>query len=280
MKVADPTKPENPRAWFLVAPATILLLLCLEAPLAAIIVRSLSGEGGFVGERWFVDVLEGQGFWLAAARSFGFSAAALLIQIPLGLWIALHTPRAGWGAGVSLVAMALPLMIPAGSVGLIWNAFAVAPDAPLAAANAAGNPVAAWAMLLAMDAWRWTGLIALLVYVRLGDAPEPLLLAARVDGASGWSIFRHVQLPLLWRSLGVAALIRFADSMAGYGDVLVLNAGGPREATTLLALELRRYSAPADFGHAAAMGLVYVAALLAFARLAFVVFGRSREDAR
>ena len=280
MKLVDPTTPVNQRAWFLVALATVVLLICLEAPLAAMIVRSLSGEGGFTGERWFVDVLQGQGFWLALARSLGFSLAALLIELPLGLWIALHTPRRGWGAGVSLVAMALPLMIPASSIGLMWNAFAVAPDGPLGAADAAGNPVAAWAMLLAMDAWRWTGLVALLAYVRLGDVPETLFLTARVDGASGWSIFRHVQLPLLWRTLLIAALIRFADSMAAYGDALVLHGGGPNEATTLLALELRRYFAPADLGHAAAAGLVYVAVMLAFARLAFGVFSRNREGAR
>jgi ABC-type sugar transport system permease subunit len=176
--------------------------------------------------------------------------------------------------------MALPLMIPSGSIGVLWHAFAVIPDAPLGAANAAGNPAAAWAMLLAMDAWRWTGLVALLVYLRLGDTPQSLLLAARVDGAGRWSVFRHVQLPLLWRTLAIAALIRFADSMAAYGDVLVLKGGGPNGATTLLALELRRYSAPADFGHAAAMGVVYVAALLAFVRLAFMVLDRNREAAR
>lgn len=267
--------PVNQRAWLLAAPVAVMLLVCLAFPIILLAVRSLFGSAGeFIGERAFGEVFQSQAFWLSALRSLGLAFGALAIEAPLGLALGLAAPRRGWGAGVALCAMAAPLMIPPAVVGHIWNAFAAAPGAPLASGAAASDPIVAWIVLFAMDAWRWTGLVALLIYVALADVPERMMTAAEIDGASGWSVFRHVQLPCLWRALVIAALLRFADSFTAFAEALTFNGGGPQEATTLLGVELLRLGAAGDLARAAAAGLIQVVAMLAFARLAFAVLGK------
>ncbi|MDZ7636751.1 MAG: hypothetical protein U5J83_00615 [Bryobacterales bacterium] len=88
-----------------------------------------------------------------------FTGIVLLIELPLGVAIALAMPRTGWGVSVCLVLMALPLLIPWNVVGAIWNIFGRPTSACWARTlNALGfdynytrQPVAAWFTLSLMD---------------------------------------------------------------------------------------------------------------------------------
>jgi hypothetical protein len=101
----------------------------------------------------------------------------LLIEIPLGIAIALTMPTKGAGVGV-LIVMAIPLLIPWNVVGTIWQIFGRADIGLLGATlaklgisyNYAGDPFDAWVTVLVMDVWHWTSLVALLCY---GPAGHP-----------------------------------------------------------------------------------------------------------
>ncbi len=64
--------------------------------------------------------------------------------------------------------------------------------------------------------------------------PEPYYQAARIDGASRWAVFRHIQLPKMRGVLMIAVLLRFMDSFMIYTEPFVLTGGGPGTATTFL----------------------------------------------
>src|SRR3546814_17233156 len=85
-----------------------------------------------------------------------------------------------------------------------------------------------------MDVWHWTPLVALLCYAGLRAIPDAFYQAARIDGASTWAIFRHIQLPKMRGVLTIAILLRFMDSFMIYTEPFVLTGGGPGNATTFL----------------------------------------------
>ena len=109
-----------------------------------------------------------------------------------------------------------------------------------------------------MDVWHWTPLIALLCYSGLRAIPEAFYQAARIDRASKWSVFRHIQLPKLKSVLVIGVLLRFMDSFMIYTEPFVLTGGGPGNSTTFLSQALTQMAiGQFDIGPAAAFSLIY-----------------------
>lgn len=257
-------------AFLLLAPSLAVMVLVGVLPLAFVVYYSLHDTFGgnsfvWVGLEWFRSVLTAPEFWGAMGRSALFTALALAVQVPLGLWIALRMPQRGWVASACLLAFALPLLAPLMVVGYLWKVM-VLPETGLltAAAGAAGltldmnSPVATWIVLLLMDTWHWTGLVVLLCTAGLRAIPQAHYQAARIDGASAYAIFRHVQLPRLRQVLLIAILLRAMDSFMIYTEAYVVTRGGPDVATTFLATELVQTALiQFDLGEGAAISVIW-----------------------
>ena len=185
----------------------------------------------------------------ALGRQFLFSGLVLLIEIPLGILIALAMPKRGWGVSASLVTLALPLVIPWNVIGTIWIIF-TRPDIGLFGVGInsldllevpfdhTAKPIYAWITLLAMEVWHWTPLVALLAYAGLRAIPEAYFQAAKIDGASPWATFLYIQLPKMRGVLTIAVLLRWMDSFLIYAEPFALTGGGPGNATTFLSIYL------------------------------------------
>ena len=220
----------------------------------------------FVGDEWFRDTLRNTELHDAFIRQVVFSGCVLLIEIPLGLGLALIMPKRGAAASASLVLLGLPLLIPWNVVGTIWQIFARADIGLLGAAltgagipfNDTQDPLSAWSTIVVMDVWHWTSMVALLCYAGLKAIPDAFYQAARIDGAGRWSVFRNIELPKLRRVLVIAVLLRFMESFMIYTEPSVVTGGGPGEATSFLSLDLVKIVlGQVDLGNAAAMSLVY-----------------------
>jgi glycerol transport system permease protein len=225
----------------------------------------------WAGTDWYVQLLHSERFQQALGRQLLFSAIVLIVQIPLGVLIALCMPRKGWGVSVTLVLMALPLLIPWNVVGTIWQVFGRGDIGLLGyTLNALGidynyvnNVGDAWMTIIVMDVWHWTSLVALLAYAGLRSIPEAYYQAARIDGASRWSVFRLIQLPKMKHVLVIAVLLRFMDSFMIYTEPFVLTGGGPGNSTTFLSIDLVKLAlGQFDLGPAAAMSIVYFLVIL------------------
>jgi multiple sugar transport system permease protein len=81
--------------------------------------------------------------------------------------------------------------------------------------------------LVAVDAWMWTPMVALICIAGLATLPTEPFEAARVDGASAWQRFRYLTLPLLMPTLIVAAMLRVMDLLKVIDIVYVMTGGGP-----------------------------------------------------
>jgi glycerol transport system permease protein len=240
----------------------------------------------FEGVKWFAEVLHSERFHASLLRQLAFTGTILLIEVPLGVAIALAMPRKGWGVSVCLVLMALPLLIPWNVVGAMWNIFAL-PDIGLLGRmindmgfnyNYTQQPLAAWATLIAMDVWHWTSLVVLLAYAGLSSIPGAYYQAAKIDGASSWAVFRHIQLPKMKRVLTIAVLLRFMDSFNIYTEPFVLTGGGPGNSTTLLSIDLVKIAlGQFDLGPAAAMSIIYFLIILSLSWVFYAVMTRGEE---
>ena len=112
----------------------------------------------------------------------------------------------------------------------------------------------AWITVVAMDVWHWTSLVVLLSYAGLVSIPDAYYQAARIDGASRFSVFRYIQLPKMKRVLMIAFLLRFMDSFMIYTEPFVATGGGPGKSTTFLSIDLVKMAiGQFDLGPAAAM---------------------------
>lgn len=273
------------KAWFLVLPVFILVAFSAIIPLMTVVNYSIQdifgpGQRVFVGTEWFEETLSDTRLHAALFRQLLFSSLVLLIEMPLGVLIALTMPKKGWQAAAALVTIALPLLIPWNVIGTIWIIF-TRPDIGLmgAAINGMGipfehsaSPAQAWITVLLMEVWHWTPLVALLAYAGLRAIPEAYFQAAKIDGASTWAIFRYIQLPKMRGVLTIALLLRFMDSFLIYAEPFVLTGGGPGNSTTFLSIYLVKIAVGQfDLGPAAAFSLVYFLIVLLFSWLFYNV---------
>ena len=281
----------NNKAWFMVLPVLVLVAFNAIIPLMTVVNYSVQESFGdnvffFSGVTWFESILQSERFHAALGRQLAFTAIILLIEIPLGVAIALTMPRRGFWASVCLVLMALPLLIPWNVVGAIWNIFALPQIGLLGQMlnglgldyNYTREPLDAWFTLILMDVWHWTSLVVLLAYAGLNSIPDAYYQAAKIDGASRWAVFRFIQLPKMKRVLTIAVLLRFMDSFMIYTEPSVLTGGGPGNATTLLSIDLVKIAlGQFDLGPAAAMSIVYFLIILLLSWIFYTLMMRSEE---
>ena len=279
----------NNKAWFMVMPVLILVAFSAVIPLMTVVnysVQDTFGNNAFfwAGTDWFVQVLQSSRFWDALQRNLLFSAIILTIEIPLGILIALNMPKKGFGVPVCLVLMSLPLLIPWNVVGTIWQVFGRVDIGLLGyvlasmgiSYNYVNNVFDAWITLIVMDVWHWTSLVVLLCYAGLVSIPDAYYQAAKIDGASRWSVFRYIELPKMKRVLLIAFLLRFMDSFMIYTEPFVITGGGPGNSTTFLSIDLVKTAiGQFDLGPAAALSLIYFLIILLLSWIFYTVMTTS-----
>ncbi|WP_455914162.1 carbohydrate ABC transporter permease [Pseudomonas syringae] len=287
------TKVQNNKAWWLVLPVFLLVAFSAIIPMMTVVnysVQDIFDQSSryFVGADWFRQVLQDPRLHDSLLRQFIYSACVLLIEIPLGIGIALTMPTKGRWSSVCLIVMTIPLLIPFNVVGTIWQIFGrgdigllgwVLNDVLGISYNYAANASDAWVTVLVIDVWHWTSLVALLCYSGLRAIPDVYYQAARIDRASNWAVFRHIQLPKMKSVLLIAVMLRFMDSFMIYTEPFVLTGGGPGNSTTFLSQTLTTMAlGQFDLGPAAAFSLVYFLIILLVSWVFYTAMTHSEKN--
>jgi len=269
-------KPVNQKAWLLILPVVVCVAFSAILPLMTVVNYSVQDiispeRRVFVGTEWFKMVMRDGELHDALLRQITFSIAVLVVEVPLGIMLALSMPASGWKASAVLVLLAMSLLIPWNVVGTIWQIFGRTDIGLFGAAlarlgfdyNYTGSATDAWLTVLLMDVWHWTSLVALLCYAGLRAIPNAYYQAAQIDGASRFAVFRYIELPKLRGVLMIAVLLRFMDSFMIYTEPFVLTGGGPGNSTTFLSQYLTQKAVGQfDVGPAAAFSLIYFLIIL------------------
>ena len=271
-------KDQNNSGWVFVLTAVLILGFVGLIPLITVINYSFFDifilESRFwVGLEWYGGIISSGRFWASFGRSTLFSVLVLVIQIPLGIAIALCIPRRKFWIGIALAVVALPLLVPWNMIPSLWLSL-LNPDTGILgramtyigwASDWKLSISLTWLVIIAMDVWHWTSLVVILCYSALTTIPPSYYQAAAIDGASPLQVFRHIQLPKLYHVLLMAILLRFMDSFMIYTEAFPINAGGPHNATMFLAVDLGEDIKAFNYGPSAARSVLYFLIVLSVA---------------
>ena len=279
------------RPWLFLLPTLLLMSISAFVPLMTVINYSLhyifaGSIPEFVGLQNYVEVMVDTNFKQALLRQLVYSFIVLIIEIPLGILIALSMPKRGSGVGLSLVLLGIPLLIPYNVVGIVWRLFSqsdigIIPRVMFILGyeyNVSLQSVDAFVTLLLLDVWHWTPFVALLSYAGVQAVPDAYYQAARIDGASKWKTFSYVTLPKLRPVLTLAILIRFMDSFKIYSEPLLLTGGGPGNSTTFLSMFVARKAESYELGYAGAVSVIYLYIVIVLSYLFFQFATHSKKD--
>ncbi|HSR32418.1 MAG TPA: sugar ABC transporter permease [Anaerolineae bacterium] len=118
-------------------------------------------------------------------------------------------------------------------------------------------PSPAMIYLILAAAWRALPFITLLLLASLQTIPSEVIESARIDGANGWKVARHITIPLILPTLVVALFSLVLGGMNGVGMVFSLTGGGPGTTTHVLSYHLYTLGwTRLRFGQAAALALM------------------------
>lgn len=257
-------------------PAWLLVGAVVVVPLALSLWMSMRSEtmlrsGRFVGLANFQEVLTGD-FWPALWITLVFSLAAILVQVPIGVGLALVLNRDLRGTQLYRSVLLLPMLLTPVAVGLMWRLMlnadtgvinGVAGMLGLPGLNWLGDRTIAVISVVIVDAWQNIPFVMLLSLAGLQSLPDGPLEAAAVDGATRWQSFWHITLPMLTPVLGVVVMIRIIESIKLFDIIYILTQGGPGTATQNLSLLNYRIGFSfLNTGQAAALGVVICLVLI------------------
>jgi multiple sugar transport system permease protein len=225
----------------------------------------------FVGLENFAAVLTDSSFYAALGFSLRFAVIATLVQVVLGLLIALWFNRKSLpGKGILLSLMIVPIMISPALLGIMFRLMLNEFVGPIAYyLQQIGLPGALLltpqyivTTLTVIDVAQWTPFTFLILYSALQTVPRDLYEAAAVDGASAVQKFIYITLPFLVPFLFITVFVRGIDSFRTFDMIHVLTGGGPGTLTTTISLYIHKLAFNAgQFGQAAAASTVLLVLL-------------------
>ncbi len=233
-------------AWLLLAPAAIAIVAIALAPMAYVAWLSLQHHSvlrpvSFAGLENFERLISDARFWNALANTLYFSVVSVASELVLGLVFALLIAKTGRTRSLIYGAMLVPWAIPTVVSARMWEWMY---DAQLgvinyvlgAQLNWLGSPGLALHAAIAMDVWKSTPFVALLLLAGMQSIPPDLYRAAALDGASAWTMFRRLTLPLLVPVILVVMIFRTIDALRVFDAIYVLTGGGPANSTETLSI--------------------------------------------
>lgn len=259
------------------APAILFTVGMIAFPIAytlwlALQRFSASGEQRFAGLANYAR-LGGDGeFWHGLWVTLALYALSLVLQIVLGVWLAVVLFRSKRLPGFVRSLLISPFMMPPVVAGMMWL---VILDPSLGAANyllqSLGLPPSEWLAspswviptVALIDTWQWAPYVALIVLGGLQSLPPSVYEAAEIDGARGWRVFRRITLPLLLPTIVTAAILRSVDLLRFFDIIYITTQGGPGNASNTLNIYGFRLGFEFfDIGYASALMVTLTALVL------------------
>lgn len=244
-------------AWMLVAPSIIVVALVAFYPLYETFRLSLTNarlgslrEVRYVGFDNYRRILSDSDFIDALWRTIGFTISSVVLETVLGMAIALVINSNFKGRGAIRTSMLIPWAIPTVVSALMWqwmfnDAFGIINDFLVNKVHLLDEKVAflarpgtAFGAMVAIDVWKTTPFMALLLLAGLQIIPGDVYEASTVDGASKWQQFWQITLPLVRPALLVALIFRTMDAFRIFDLPYVLTDASPE--TTTIAVYARQ----------------------------------------
>ncbi len=258
----------------MLTPTLVVLLVMTAYPLIFTFVYSFTDynylkgteNASFVLFDNYVALFKNGYFQQAVWNTIKFTILAVVLEMALGLLIAVFVNSLKRGQKIMRTLLLLPYLLPAVTVALSWRMMLSANYGIINQfLEGLGLPVFNWFMdtktafgtILLIDVWQNVPFVFLLLYASLQSVSENQYEAARIDGAGFLQQFWYITLPNIKGSLALCALLRTIDTFRLFEKVNVLTGGGPAGTTTTITQFLYTYGIKSlDFGFGSAGAIV------------------------
>ena len=280
-KAIDLLERQRRLAWFLIVPAVFVVFMVIGYPLIQVLVYSvlkykLDGvtPASFVGLSNYLFILTDPDFWLAVQNTLIFSVCSVTLECVLGLAVALVANSKFKGRSILRVAILIPWAIPTVVSSKIWawmfndiygvvnvllvNFHLISQKIAFLATPATALPV-----IIAVDVWKTTPFMALLLLAGLGLIPGDLYEAAAIDGATKVRQFFSLTLPLVMPTLLVALIFRTLDALRVF-DIFYVMVGGQGNMATMAIYNQQWLVSFLDAGIGSAASVIILVIIMVF----------------
>jgi multiple sugar transport system permease protein len=248
----------EPRARFtlqpyaFMSPAILLVLAVSCYPVLFALQRSLYATrymalGKFIGLGHYIRFLGGGAGWHSILNSLVYTAASLCLALPLGFLLALILNQSLPCRAAIRTMLILPWIVSQTIVALLWGWLLNSNYGPVSylvglwsgqRLDVYGMPD--WAMLgvVLANVWQSYPFPMILLLAALQTIPAEVIEAARVDGASAWSAFWRITVPLVMPTFVITAIMLTLHYFNMVTLVFTLTGGGPGGATETLSVRV------------------------------------------
>jgi trehalose/maltose transport system permease protein len=233
-------------AWLLVAPCLFIVALVAFYPLVETFRLSLTNQRlasvravRYVGLDNYRTLFDNKIFVDSIWNTVKFTVASVALETVFGMAIALVIHSNFKGRGLVRTAMLIPWAIPTVVSAVMWSwmyhdVFGIINDLLVNKFHIIDHKVAwlsntstALPAIIAVDVWKTTPFMALLLLAGLQIIPGDVYEAATVDGASPWKQFWQITLPLVKPALLVALIFRTLDAFRVFDIIYVMKKASP-----------------------------------------------------
>ena len=233
--------------YFFILPSILILAFTSLYPICYSIYYSFfnwrwGNEKDFVGISNYIFLLTDKDFWIIIKNTFVFAFFACLIEIILGVLLAIYIDRIKYGSAIIRTLLLIPLMISGISVTMLFkvildNMFGIIPyflSFIGIKSNFFGSYDAAMPTIIGLDVWWQTSFVFIIILAGFQSIPSEPIEAAKMDGASEWEITRYIRLPMIRSLLFLVLIFRSIDTLKVFDIIWGTTGGGPGLATEAL----------------------------------------------
>ena len=233
--------------YFFILPSILILAFTSLYPICYSIYYSFfnwrwGNEKDFVGISNYIFLLTDKEFWIIIKNTFVFAFFACLIEIILGVLLAIYIDRIKYGSAIIRTLLLIPLMISGISVTMLFkvildNMFGIIPyflSFIGIKSNFFGSYDAALPTIIGLDVWWQTSFVFIIVLAGFQSIPSEPIEAAKMDGATEWEVTRYIRLPMIRSLLFLVLIFRSIDTLKVFDIIWGTTGGGPGLATEAL----------------------------------------------
>jgi sorbitol/mannitol transport system permease protein len=255
-------------------PAFIYVILVTQIPFALTVYYSFfswnllkDNSFKFAGLENYARLLTNESIRIAVWNTVLLTIAVIGISVVLGLGVATLLNSEVFGKGFMRTLMIAPFLIMPTAGALIWKdtllnpLFGLLPYllAPIGLGRVDWVNQYPMVSVVAVEVWRWTPFMMLIILAGLQSQNPEVLEAARVDGANAFQAFRRITLPLVRPFIELGALLGSLFVVQTFDSIFMLTHGGPGEDTTNIPFLLYLVAFQGfNIGQASAIGVVAV----------------------
>ena len=233
--------------YFFLLPSILILAFTSLYPICYSIYYSFfnwrwGNEKDFVGISNYIFLLTDKDFWIIIKNTFLIAIFACLIEIILGVLLAIYIDRIKYGSTIIRTLLLIPLMISGISVTMLFkvildNMFGIVPyflSFIGIKSNFFGSYDAAMPTIIGLDVWWQTSFVFIIILAGFQSIPSEPIEAAKMDGATEWEVTRYIRLPMIRSLLFLVLIFRSIDTLKVFDIIWGTTGGGPGLSTEAL----------------------------------------------